>query len=692
MTLQDGRIVTKHDPILNGRHNARYAEESLPGMGDFSGVGKGRGKVHKEIRLPNTAYNAMKRDMKKSMDGGVKKGVAQRGRVAMEQRATREGVLDLGTRKLLLKLINKGALEEITGVVKAGKEARVFYGVGCRDVLLPPPHHRRGPDGSNDDEDEDGEAGEGGAGAGLRWSDEEEDEDDAPQDLAADAGVVAALATATHEPLHVQGGSGQAAAAVEEKEGDEQPENEVEAGYLFVSTSHRKHDDAPLADAIDGRGENAGPDAPSASSHDVEAHEEGGGRGEDTALGLGGLDLEELHQVVREAKDRGPSTVEGESAASGASSESMGIAVKIFFTTLDQFSKRADYVTGDSRYRGRDVSKLTKRRLVTLWCDKEFRNLARAHRSGVPCPRPLAHVGHVLVMSFVNHAICLADGPLVASCAGGAAPHVGSGPGHQLEKVVEEEESHDAADNSASAASAGGSVDGSHVSECLEDASTPPQQWIPAPQLHHVPQAALNSKGWRRCYLQTVACCRTLYQRAHLVHGDLSEYNLLLQQHPPSPTSQAPGGGGGGGGGEGREAVCVIDLGQAVDRSHPLALELLHRDLSNVLAFFQKRKVTVHPLAVCQAFVLDPLAMTDDGAHTHARLTYGRSVKAAATKDRTARSGEGQHRGGRGDEECVSAALDRIAEGEAVIAAAVKSALDDARTGQEDTSTSQERP
>lgn len=107
ITLKDGRIVTKHDPAINGRQNARNAEEHLPGMGDFSGVGKTNGVCHKEIRLPNTAYNAMKREMKKSMDGGVKKGVAQRGRVAAEQRATREGVLDLSTRKLLLKLINK---------------------------------------------------------------------------------------------------------------------------------------------------------------------------------------------------------------------------------------------------------------------------------------------------------------------------------------------------------------------------------------------------------------------------------------------------------------------------------------------------------------------------------------------------------------------------------------------------------
>jgi len=39
------------------------------------------------------------------------KGVAQRGRV--ETRQTREGVLDEPTRKVILALINKGALDQV---------------------------------------------------------------------------------------------------------------------------------------------------------------------------------------------------------------------------------------------------------------------------------------------------------------------------------------------------------------------------------------------------------------------------------------------------------------------------------------------------------------------------------------------------------------------------------------------------
>ena len=61
--------------------------------------------------------------------------VAQKGRVAKSERATREGVLDDGTRRLILRLINLGALEEVTGAVKTGKESRVYHGLGSVEEL-----------------------------------------------------------------------------------------------------------------------------------------------------------------------------------------------------------------------------------------------------------------------------------------------------------------------------------------------------------------------------------------------------------------------------------------------------------------------------------------------------------------------------------------------------------------------------
>lgn len=57
------------------------------------------------------------------------------------------------------------------------------------------------------------------------------------------------------------------------------------------------------------------------------------------------------------------------------------------------------------------------------------------------------------------------------------------------------------------------------------------------------------------------------HSRAHLVHGDLSEYNILLNDG---------------------EAV-LIDLGQAVVLEHPMARELLSRDLRNIALYFSRR-------------------------------------------------------------------------------------------------------
>jgi len=56
------------------------------------------------------------------------------------------------------------------------------------------------------------------------------------------------------------------------------------------------------------------------------------------------------------------------------------------------------------------------------------------------------------------------------------------------------------------------------------------------------------------------------YNRAGLVHGDLSEYNILIL---------------------GKESV-LIDVGQAVVLEHPMSKELFVRDLQNIAAYFKR--------------------------------------------------------------------------------------------------------
>jgi RIO kinase 1 len=59
------------------------------------------------------------------------------------------------------------------------------------------------------------------------------------------------------------------------------------------------------------------------------------------------------------------------------------------------------YVTGDYRY-SRGYCKSNPRKMVTMWAEKEMRNLARLKAAGLCCPAPLHLRSHVLVMEFIG--------------------------------------------------------------------------------------------------------------------------------------------------------------------------------------------------------------------------------------------------------------------------------------------------
>lgn len=61
---------------------------------------------------------------------------------------------------------------------------------------------------------------------------------------------------------------------------------------------------------------------------------------------------------------------------------------------------------------------------------------------------------------------------------------------------------------------------------------------------------------------------RKAYQDAHIIHGDLSPYNIILQPN---------------------QHILIIDWPQYVTVEHPNAQQLFKRDLQNVLKYFQRK-------------------------------------------------------------------------------------------------------
>lgn len=64
------------------------------------------------------------------------------------------------------------------------------------------------------------------------------------------------------------------------------------------------------------------------------------------------------------------------------------IAIKIFSTSILVFKNRSGYIKGDRRFGKNYKGVSNHRKLVKLWCEKEFRNIKRIYLSGlnIPCP------------------------------------------------------------------------------------------------------------------------------------------------------------------------------------------------------------------------------------------------------------------------------------------------------------------
>jgi len=87
---------------------------------------------------------------------------------------------------------------------------------------------------------------------------------------------------------------------------------------------------------------------------------------------------------------------------------------------------------------------------------------------------------------------------------------------------------------------------------------------LPAPTL-------VDREVTKADYLQAVKALKQIYQKAQIVHADLSEYNMMKYE----------------------DRIILFDFGSAVSIQHPLAQEFLSRDVDNLNHFFEKRGIRI---------------------------------------------------------------------------------------------------
>ncbi|WP_337861064.1 serine protein kinase RIO [Ferroplasma sp.] len=85
----------------------------------------------------------------------------------------------------------------------------------------------------------------------------------------------------------------------------------------------------------------------------------------------------------------------------------------------------------------------------------------------------------------------------------------------------------------------------------------------PAPQIKDL------NDNFNEIYIKLRSYIWKMYNKAGLVHADLSEYNILYYRKEPY----------------------IIDVGQSVSTKHPMADEFLKRDVTNITTFFHKKGV-----------------------------------------------------------------------------------------------------
>lgn len=81
----------------------------------------------------------------------------------------------------------------------------------------------------------------------------------------------------------------------------------------------------------------------------------------------------------------------------------------------------------------------------------------------------------------------------------------------------------------------------------------------------------VSFKNPEQVFRRLLSCVKKLYQKAELVHADLSEYNIMIWKNQP----------------------VIFDVSQAVALEHPMADQFLRRDLENLYKYFKRLHVDI---------------------------------------------------------------------------------------------------
>ncbi|MCJ7429324.1 MAG: serine protein kinase RIO [Candidatus Nanohaloarchaeota archaeon QJJ-5] len=169
-------------------------------------------------------------------------------------------------------------------------------------------------------------------------------------------------------------------------------------------------------------------------------------------------------------------------------------AVKIYMTEAGNYEAKETYLMNDPRFQSIGNSQPA---IIEAWCSKEFKNLKRATRAGIPAPEPYGFQDNVLIMEFIG--------------------------------------------------------DTRHPAPRMVDVSFETIDPVIDMIIDHV---------------------RTLWQDEDMVHGDLSPFNILWHEQP-----------------------YLIDFSQAILTGHPLANELLERDIENLCDYLERQYNTTYEAA-----------------------------------------------------------------------------------------------